>query len=191
MSEYVANDRDYFIGVVVSRLDNYNKEFGKAHIQKLMHLIKCIDYDRFDIPFEFDMYNYGGYSTELSKRLDKLEIKRIIENENGYNLCRIDEDDLKSYGFDDHICLKSAIDSVIEILPSINFEALELYSTICYVGSGLNKSLEKVIYKSLDYLRNPYTYDKVRKAVATLSSYDFFRLGKEGTEFECNVIGVK
>jgi uncharacterized protein YwgA len=121
------------IGYLVKRLNDNNpdKQIGKTIVQKMMYLLSRKNVARFD----FSMYHYGPYSSELSGEMSFAEKSGIIEvawkDNEGYFIrpSEIVEQFFSLLGSDE----RQAADEIVRQFGKFNATDLSLVATALYL----------------------------------------------------------
>jgi uncharacterized protein len=130
---------------LVDLMKDVNVQYGKTALQKHMYILQTV-YD-VDCEYEFKMYNFGPYCSELQNNLDLVQhwgCIKIAQNGNGYIISTGEYGLLRSKieDFVENNETKSAFETLKKEYGSLSTKALELKATIIYVDRDLRYNKE-------------------------------------------------
>ncbi len=134
------------IPIVVDLMKDVSVQYGKTALQKHMYILQTV-YD-VDCEYEFKMYNFGPYCSELQNNLDLVQhwgCINIAQNGNGYIISTGEYDLLKNkiQDFTENIKTKTALEQLKKDYGSPSTKILELKATIIYVDRDLRFNKEE------------------------------------------------
>lgn len=129
------------------------------------------------LPYDFKMYIYGPYSSQLNFDLQVLEFSNTIEyQDQEYNI--IEEINVPKKYFN---AINDNILIFKEILPQIDFKSFELYGTVFYIMNALKRfsielTFENIYKEFVGYKGQKYTQPEVQEAFQKIygSNQDLF-----------------
>jgi hypothetical protein len=130
---------DFVIASIIKILKRKEKTVGKIQIQKFVYFLKAM---RIRVPYSFEISHYGPYSAALSRKLEEMEFDGLIDKNDNKGIDYIISDDKSiSYEIEKNPQLyteiEDKIEKVLNILPELDFNSLELYSTVHYCYNTL------------------------------------------------------
>ena len=165
------------ITYLAKRLERISPQFGRTVLQKMIYILEEV----FDIPceYQYSLYIYGPYSTELANDLDYIEFLdgvnvRWVPAIGGYNITPGDKCE--------HVCekaevfldrYKSGINMAINEFGDKNAGELELIATIVYVDHYAKTKEQPVSFEKLvdevEEIKPKFTKEYIEKTVRALS----------------------
>lgn len=156
-------DKQKIINTVVKILMDNEFKRQKIHVQKF---ISFLSYRVKGIPFHFEIYKYGPFSSELSDELNSMVLwgdilyedkqyeyipnTRVLDN-NEYKEC---EKEIKQYA---------------DIIHDLSFDNMEIYGTLFYLLNNTNITDEKEILKLFhEEKQNKYKDEQLVKPLKKL-----------------------
>lgn len=135
---------DFMVGLIINELKNRGKKAGKIQIQKLVYFLKKLG---IRVPYSYVILRYGPFSGQLGDKIEDMEFNQMIESKDpsgtDYYL-KIEEQDLIDYNEEQYNLINRKLNKVIEILPSLDFNDLELFATVHYCYDSLNIIYDEV-----------------------------------------------
>lgn len=135
---------------------------GRTKLQKVFYFLKAVGAK---VNYNYDIYIYGPYSADLTKRINYLVMNSQIKERacgRGYNYDLGEVDDLlMENGDDEHI------EKTLNLLGEKTPDELELYSTVHFVkySGGKNRDYEKTI-KEVEILKgNKFDATEIKDAI--------------------------
>lgn len=133
------------IGYLVERLNEKypGKQIGKTIIQKMMYLLSRSDVANFD----FSMYHYGPYSSEVSGELNFAERNGVVDiswkDEKGYFIKETDrvEDFMHLLSSEE----KEVVDELVERFGCFKAVDLSLIATALYLKDNFGVQDERLV----------------------------------------------
>lgn len=175
------NHMDYVIGILIKELSKKNKEAGKIQLQKLIYFLKSLGVK---IPYGYVVAKYGPYSAELSKKLDEMEFNDYIKSINNYNYeipsSTLEEKLVTLQSESKYNNVISQFNKVVGVLPSLEFDDVELYSTVhyCYNSLRLIKdsiSIDDVISEVKKWKDDKFGDEEIKAAYEKLEENNLLR----------------
>jgi len=170
----LMNHMDYVIGVVIKSLKENGEKAGKIQLQKFIYFLKSLG---IKIPYSYVIAKYGPYSSELSKKLEEMEFNDYIQGINNYNyeISNPEKNNILNIINNDekYQNVIEEFQRIYEMLPSVDFDDIELYSTVHYCYNSLriikdDISLDEVIREVKKWKDNKFSDEKIRDAYEKL-----------------------
>ncbi len=134
-------DKQKIINTVVKILMDNNFKSQKIHVQKF---ISFLSYRVKNIPFHFEIYKYGPFSSDLSDELNSMVLwGDILYEDQQYKYIQntpvLDDNEYEAY--------KKEIMQYAELINNLSFENMEIYGTLFYILNETKMTDEKEILK--------------------------------------------
>jgi uncharacterized protein YwgA len=167
---------DYVIGILIKELRAKNESAGKIQLQKLIYFLKYLGVK---IPYGYVVAKYGPYSSELSKKLNEMEFNDYIKSIHNYNYEISSQNfEEKFYSLESDSKYNNVItqfNRVFNVLPSLEFDDIELYSTVHYCYNSLkvvkdSVSIEEVTQEVKKWKDDKFSDEEIKNAFDKLST---------------------
>ena len=120
-----------------------NPDMGKTAIMKAAFLLQQVK--KIDLEYDFSIYTYGPYSSEVTEDVDDLISKRLVistvyhySNHVGYQLKVSEEGNTYMGSLDSNS--EEAVAEIVGFIKGKSAKDLELYSTIIYIDGLYTKN---------------------------------------------------
>jgi len=152
-------NRYALIAELAKRLDAVSPQFGKTALQKLIFFLQEVY--RIDCGYDFKLYSYGPFDSQLLGDLDLVEnwgcvsVESVNASLGGYQIRPTKEVDYvrrKATDFLDAPDTKKAIDNLVNIYGVMTARDLELRATIVYVERNLRAKGKSPTKKKICHL---------------------------------------
>lgn len=156
-------DKQRLINSVVKILQENNLKREKIHMQKFISFLS----DRIaNIPFHFEIYKYGPFSSELSDELNSMVLWGDLSySERQYNY------EKNSLLLDKEIYeqIKEEIIKYSDLIEVLSFENMELYGTLFYIlNHTQTQDKNEIINLFRDEKKDKFKSEDIKKSLAKL-----------------------
>ena len=168
------------IAELASELQGKSPQFGKTSLQKMVYLLQTAC--KVDVGYEFDLYTYGPFSSQLLQDLDMVEslggvqVRPVLSRLNGYRIDPADRNQVLRDRAKDFLSrpeVTEALRRLIKDLGHCSARDLELRSTIVYVfhdvGSSGHTDRNKVI-QLVNEIKPKFSRQEIVDAVEELEA---------------------
>lgn len=178
---FLMNHMDYVIGAVINSLQEKGENAGKIQLQKFIYFLKAIG---IKIPYGYVIAKYGPYSGELSRKLEEMEFNDYIKAVNNYNyaISNPKESNLLTtiHSKEKYQNVINEFEKIYRMLPSVEFDDIELYSTVhyCYNSLRLIKdsiSIDDVILEVKKWKDDKFGDEEIKAAYEKLEENNLLR----------------
>lgn len=128
---------------IILNVIKWNPGLGKTKLMKIIYMLQQVK--NIMLGYDFDIYTYGPYSSEVLESLDELVAKGLVSskmikypNYVGYELHLTEEGDEKLSNVRDDE--EKAINDIISFADKKNAKDLELYSTIIFIDEFYSRT---------------------------------------------------
>lgn len=132
-------DKQKIINTVVKILMDNNFKSQKIHVQKF---ISFLSYRVENIPFHFEIYKYGPFSSDLSDELNSMVLWGDILYENQQYKYIQKTPVLDDYRYKEY---EKEIKKYADIIHNLSFDNMEIYGTLFYILNTSNTHDKKKI----------------------------------------------
>ena len=160
------------IAYIVTKKPN----IGRTAMMKLIYIMQ--DVFNIKLGYNYEIYTYGPYSTEVLDDLDLAEDKKVLtsaKTQYGYHFNCAENTDVAIKSVQEFIqSNQENIDKVIECFADRTAKELELSATIIYVYKSLEASKKTVIAKVHD-IKPHFDLSTIEEEYARLESINIIR----------------
>lgn len=156
-------EKQILINSVVKILQDNNLKREKIHMQKFISFLS----DRIkSVPFHFEIYKYGPFSSELSDELNSMVLwgdLSYIENQYNYEKKSVLLD------IDMYEQIEKEIIGYSELIGKLSFENMELYGTLFYIVNHANtKNKDEIIELFCNEKKDKFKIEDIKKSLDKL-----------------------
>jgi uncharacterized protein YwgA len=172
------------IPVLAKSMNTEEKSFGKTALQKYVYILQNIY--GLDIGYDFEMYTYGPYCSELHNNLDLVEhwgsVSVESSSDHGYIIRPGNDNALieKTTNYYQQAEAVRAIESLIKDFGSFSARDLELRATIIYVDREYEyKKTEltnDLLCKTVSAIKPKFSLHYIQEVIDELKSKDFLKV---------------
>lgn len=168
------------IPVLADKLRQRDKNFGKTALQKYVYILQTLY--GVEIGYDFEMYTYGPYCSELHSNLDLVEhwgcVSVESDGEHGYTIHPGEYDNLTAKdSFFRHDNTGRAIDQLKMDFGGLYAKDLELRATLIYIDREYKRKnaelTEDKLCNTVMEIKPKFTKDIIIDAIEELKEKNF------------------
>lgn len=171
---------------LAQRLEGRSLQFGKTMLQKMIYLLQ--EAFHIDCGYDFELYTYGPFSTQLLQDLDLVEHFRGVEVNpvksitGGYEISPGEKAEIikeKGAEFLNKKNVKKAISNLINEFGNFGTKDLELRSTIIFVQRELmrqEKPSKNKVKQIVKEIKPKFTDEEIYDAMDELEKKKYIQL---------------
>lgn len=151
---------DSWVGAVVDSLQRHDSWGGRVHAHKHLFILQTLELA--EPPFEFRLYHYGPYSSELDDTFGEMEMLGLLDRE--YPMPGYGPKYSVVPGFKPRLSEQdsAAVDQVARALGNRSSKELELIATCLWAWKREKISKDDEIVKWVAEVKPQYGEDEIR-----------------------------
>ncbi|MGB3924866.1 MAG: hypothetical protein WBL14_00690 [Caldicoprobacterales bacterium] len=159
------------IAYLAKVMEEYNVQFGKTSLQKIIYILQEI-YD-VKIGYPYTLYNYGPYSADLANDLNYIAALKGVKvswvSTGGYSIKPdVVADDFINRGIDFINSNKDKIKSALDVFGRLTAKELELRATIVYFYKEYGIQDEHQIAQQVHEIKPYFSLKKIEETIHEL-----------------------